>query len=142
MSRPPIQLDLFNQPTLNIAKAIKTAMAEDMHNSGLSREQIIDRMNDLSSRYGVCLTHGNCKRLTIETFEKWLNPTDLSRLIPLKAVPVFCAATKGCKIVDALARPLGLRVIDETDQKKLMWAEAKLDVKHANRKIRALESQL
>ena len=90
--KQPRQLSLFDQPTLNITKGIKDAMAADIRDSNLSREQIVDRMNTLAERYGVCLSHGNSKQLTMEIFEKWLNPSELARLIPLKALPVFCAA--------------------------------------------------
>lgn len=138
----PIQLNLFNQPTLNVAKPIKDAMNNDVRDSGLSREQIVDRMNELANRFGICLNRGNSKRLTIEVFEKWLNPSDLSRQMPLKALPVFCAAVETCSTIDALTRPLGLRVIGDRDQKLLAWAEAKMAVKAHGRKIRKLEAEL
>jgi hypothetical protein len=137
-----IQLELFNQPTLNVSKQFKTALAADIKKSGMSREQIVDRMNDLAERHGVSLAHGNASRLTIETFEKWLNPADLGRLMPVKALPVFCAATGQCAAFCAVAEPMGLQVIGAREQKMLAWAEAKLAVKAKSRKIRELEADL
>jgi hypothetical protein len=87
----PIQLSLVNQHTLNVDQPIKDAMNNDVRNNGLNREQIVGRMNELAGRYGTCLSRGNRKRLTIEVFEKRLNPADLSRQMPLKALLVFCA---------------------------------------------------
>lgn len=142
MANAPIQLGLFDQPTLNAIRPIKKAMNADVRDCGRSREQIVDRMNDLAARYGVSLVNGNCKRLTIETFEKWLNANELNRVIPLKALPVFCAATGRCSVMDVLARPLGLRVIDDRDQKLLAWAKAKMTIKEKNRIVRKLESEL
>ena len=141
MMRTPIQLDLFSQPTLNVAKGIKAAMADDVRASGLSRELLVDRMNDLAERHGVCLTHGNCQRLTIDTLEKWLNVSD-ARHIPIKALPVFCAAVGQCSAINALAEPMGLMVIGGREQKMLAWAEAKLEVQRKSRQIRKIEQEL
>jgi hypothetical protein len=132
----PIQLSLVNQHTLNVDQPIKDAMNNDVRNNGLNREQIVGRMNELAGRYGTCLSRGNRKRLTIEVFEKRLNPADLSRQMPLKALPVFCAAVETCSTIDVLTRPLGLRVIGDRDQKLLAWAEAKMAVKAHGRQIR------
>ncbi len=136
------QLSLFDQPTLNVSRSIKDALNSDVRESKLSREQIVDRMNDLADRYGVSLTHGNSKRLTIEIFEKWLNPSDITRQIPLKALPVFCAAINRHSAIDALTKSIGLRVIGDREQKLLDWAEAKLTVKEQRRKIRKLEAEI
>lgn len=141
MMRMPIQLDLFSQPTLNVSKAIKAAMANDALNSGMSREQLVDRMNDIAERHGVCLTHGNSQRLTIDTLEKWLNVSD-QRHIPVKALTVFCAAVGKSSALDVMARALGLMVVGEREQKMLAWAEAKMDVQRKTRQIRKIESEL
>jgi len=137
-----IQLSLFDEPTLNVARPVKEALNDDVRASGLSREQIVDRMNLLAERYGVNLARGNNRRLTIEIFEKWLNPNDLKRQIPLKALPVFCAAVGQCSAMDVLTRPMGLRVIGDRDQKLLAWAKAKMVVKEQGRRIRRIESEL
>ena len=143
MNKPiSIQRSLFNQPTLNVAKPIKAALNKDVQASGLSREQIVDRMNELADCYGVCLVNGNCKRLTIETFEKWLNSNDLKRQIPLKAIPVFCAAVKKHSSLDVMARSLGMRVVGDREQKLLSWAEAKMAIREHNRTVKKLESEI
>lgn len=142
MTRNPIQLDLFNRTTMNVIKPFKLALGDDAKASGMSREQIVERMNDLADRHGLVLVHGNGRRLTIETFEKWLNPGDLGRMMPLKALPAFCAATGRCSAFSAVAEPLGLKVIGEREQKLLAWAEAKLVVKQQGLKIRKLEEEL
>jgi hypothetical protein len=138
----PIQMNLFDQPTFNVARDVKAALKNDAFVCGLSREQIVERMNVLAERHGVVLTHGNGKGLTLEVFEKWLNPSDMSRHMPVKALPLFCAVAGNCSALDVLARPMGLRVIGEREQKILDWAEAKLTVKEQSRKIRKLESEI
>ena len=85
----PIQLDLFNRPTLNVARSLKIAMNDDVRESGLSREQLVDRMNELAGKYGVCLANGNCKRLTMEILEKWLNPNGHDPADPVEGAAGF-----------------------------------------------------
>jgi len=142
MRRHQQQLSLFDRPTLNVGRAVKDALNRAARESGLSREQLVDRMNELAERHGVHLTRGNGRRLTLEVFEKWLNPADLTRQMPLKALPVFCAAAGDRSALEALAAPLGLRVIGSNEQRRLEWADAKLAVKAANRRIRQIEAEL
>jgi len=49
------QLSLFNQPSLNIGKKLKERMAASAKASRFSREELLDRMNELASRFGVRL---------------------------------------------------------------------------------------
>jgi hypothetical protein len=84
----PAQMSLFEIPTFNITAEFKSALNDVTKSSKLSREEIVDQMNALAARYGVCLLKGNAK-LTMAMFEKWINPLDTSRTMPLKAVPIF-----------------------------------------------------
>jgi hypothetical protein len=84
-------------------------------------------MNQLAARFGIPLT-GN-GRLTLDTLEKWLNPEDTSRPIPLRALPVFCAVLRDHSALDALVRPLGLRVIGQEEARKPQWADAQLKIR-------------
>ncbi len=142
MSSRQIQLELFTQPTLNICKHLKIAMCEDVRASGLSRESVIDRMNDLAERYGVHLSRGNCRRLKLDTFEKWLNPEEPARQIPLKALPVFCAATGGTAAMNVLAQSVGLQVIGHHEQKLLKWAQIDIQRRKLTRQSRKLGQQV
>jgi hypothetical protein len=140
--RTPSQLSLFERPTLNIAKPVKEAMSSDVLKSGLSREQVVDRMNELAASYGVDLSNGNSRKLTLEIFEKWISPNNTARQMPLKAVSIFCAAVGGCAVLDVIARPIGSRVIGDQEQKLLSWAKAKRAISEHNRTVRRLEAEL
>ena len=108
------QLGLFSTaPTLNVLRDLKTAMAKAADATGLSRAELCARVNQLADRYGVRLVKGNGPNLTMATFEKWLNPEDKERVIPIKALPVFCAATDSIEPMQVLVAPLGWRVIDD-----------------------------
>lgn len=138
----PVQLCLFEQPTLNITRPIKEAMNASAKQCGLSREQIADEMNALADRYGISLSAGNGRRLTIEILEKWLNPQDVTRHVPLKALPVFCAVTKDATPLDIMAQPLGFKIIDARRQRLLDWAEAYHEARDARTRMRKLEEGL
>ena len=137
------QLGLFNQvPTLNVLRDLKTAMAKAADQCGLSREQLCDRINELAERYGVRMVKGTGPNLTMATFEKWLNPEDKERVIPAKALPVFCAAVGSIEPMQVLINPMGWRVIDEKQAKLLTWAEHYHKGKNIRAKMKQLESEL
>ena len=102
------QLELFDQLTLNVLRDFKAAMAKDVEESGLSREELCEQMNLLAERHGVRLVKGTGQNITMATLEKWLNPEDKERVIGTKVLPVFLAATGGIRAIQALVAPLGL----------------------------------
>jgi len=137
-----IQLQLFEQPTLNISTAQKEAMSQAAKNCGLSRQEIVDHMNRLASQYGVRLAKGNSGGLQMATFEKWLNPEEHGRDIPVRALPIFCAVTSDCEALDIMARPLSCRVIGREDVRLLKWAKAYFRQRAARSEMRKLEAEL
>jgi len=135
-------MDLFDRPTLNITTELKTALSAAAKKSGLTREAIVDEMNRQADRYGVTLVSGNGARLTLALFEKWVNPEDKSRQMPIKALPVFCAVVRDLAPLSVLARPLGAQVIGAAEQKRLQWAAIKLNQRIENQALRVLETEL
>jgi len=134
------QIPLFDYPTLNIAGDLKKIMSAAVNRSGLSREQILDKMNDLSGRYGVRLVSNGTLRM--DSFEKFLNPNDPARQIPVRALPIFCAVVKDYAALDVLARPLGATVVGPKDQNLLKWAKAYFCARDARKAMRQLENDL
>ena len=134
------QLPLFDIPTFNIVKDQKDAMRAAVKRCSMSRDEIVDRMNGLARRYGVVLVANG--RLTLDTFEKWLNPTEINRQMPMKALPIFCAVINDQSALDVLARPLGARVIGEDEQRLLKWAKAYFQARDARKAMRQLENDL
>ncbi|MFA7176775.1 MAG: hypothetical protein WC114_05975 [Smithellaceae bacterium] len=137
----PAQMSLFEIPTFNITAEFKSALNDVTKSSKLSREEIIDQMNALAARYGVCLLKGNAK-LTMAMFEKWINPLDTSRTMPLKAVPIFCRITQSYEPINAIIRPLGLFVAGEKERRTLKWAELYHAERNARAERKSLESNL
>ena len=137
------QLGLFTTaPTLNVLRDLKVAMATAAKATGLSREALCDRINQLADRYGVRLVKGTGQHLTLATLEKWLNPEDKERVIPAKGLPVFCAATGNVAPLQVLVAPLGWRVIDERQAKMLELAELDREVKRQRARMKKLEAEL
>jgi len=136
------QLSLFNMPTLNVLPSVKERMAAAAKGSGMSREQLCDRMNELADRYGVRLAGGRCRRLNLDTLEKWLNPNNSEHFPSIKALPVFCAATGDISPMQAMVDPLGGMVINDQDARLLQWARLFHSARETNRRMKKLEAEL
>jgi hypothetical protein len=141
-SRKPRQLSLFDMPTLNVMADYKTALNEAARKSGMSRDHIVDAMNQLADRYGVRLTRGRGKRLTVETLEKWLSINEERRVMPVQALPVFCEVVRDYAPLNVIARPLGLSVIGPEEEKLLRWARLKMKQKADAAEMRAIEKDI
>lgn len=137
------QLDLFSvAPTLNVQRDVKTAMANAAKDTGLSREELCERINQTADRYGVRLVKGTGSGVTLATLEKWLNPEDKEREIPVKGLAVFLAATGDKSPIAELIAPLGWMVIDEKDAKLLQLAKLKQEVEQKQALMKKIKSEL
>ncbi len=136
------QLSLFSQPSLNINRTLKEQMAYCAKESQWSREEILDRMNNLANRYGVRLMKGHGKALTMTTFEKWLNVGAMENIPPVNSLVIFCAAIGDNRPMKVLMEPLGEAVIDDTDTKLLLWAKEYRRAKAARQNMKKLEAEL
>lgn len=121
---------------LNSGHDLKAAMNLAAQKTDLSRLQIMDRMQDLCGQYGI--SH----RISVDMLEKWLNPRDASRWMPLPLLPVFFEVVGTCAPARELVAPFGGEVIDPGEARKLAWAKKKLAARELGREIKALESGL
>lgn len=136
------QLSLFSQPSLNVGKKFKEQLARSAKESRYSREELLDRINDLADRYGVRLVKGNGRGLTIATLEKWLNPEALDYMPSINSLVIICAALGDLQPMQEMLAPLGGMLIDESDMKLLLWAKEYHRAKDARTKMRKLEMEL
>lgn len=138
-----IQHDLFSIKTFAMTVPdIKRAMHEAAKSSKYSREEIVDRMNDLATRHGVALVKGNAKGITPETLEQWLKPSEIHRYPCLAALVVFCAAADTAAPIAAMASLLGVMVINEDEVNLLKWAKLYHKSKTAREQMRQIEVKL
>jgi len=136
------QLSLFNQPSLNVNRVLKEQMARSAKESGLSRDEILEKMNRLADRNGIRLIKGNGPALTMSSFEKWLNPEDREHLPALNSLVIFCAAIDDQEPMRVLTAPLGVELINENDIKLLLWAREYQAAKRARARMKKLEAEL
>lgn len=72
--------------------ALKGAMFRSAKASALSRDQIVDEMNELAAAAGKRLTQGRAKGIARDTLDKWLASEDAEHVPGIYAVHVFCLA--------------------------------------------------
>lgn len=136
------QFNLIRQPSLNVGKRFKETLARTAKESRYSREELLDRINDLADRYGVRLVKGNGHGLTMATLEKWLNPEAMEYLPGINGLVVICAALEDLSPMEEILAPLGGMLIDESEVKLLLWAKEYRRAKEALSRMRKLEMDL
>jgi len=109
---------------------------------GLSRDQIVDRMNKVAARSGVTLTRGNAKSVKVTTLEKWLNPANTDHLPSIIAVNVFCLAVDNIAPLSAMLNLHGCGVMTPEDKKLRDYAEAIIEERDARKRKKQLEMKL
>lgn len=139
----PAQMSLFDAiPTYNIERNTKEALAKAAKNSGLSREEIVEQMNRIADMFGIALTRGKDSRLSLDVLDKWLNTSDLTRSMPVRALPIFCKVVNNPEPLQEIVRPLGLQIINDSERRLLEWAKAYKQARRAQKTMKRLEAYL
>lgn len=138
------QLNLLELPNLNVDVAISSAMARIVEASGLSRIEVLEKLNDAAHRHEVRLCSGNAKVLGLATFEKWLNANAPEHLPSIRALNLFCHVFESHAPLDILAQShgWGWQVIDNEDGILLDLARTEREIKNLRAKKRKLEAGL
>ena len=136
------QLSLFSRVNLNVNRDLKEQMAVSVKESRWSRDEVLDRMNDLAARHGVRLMKGSGSSLTMTTFEKWLNVEAMEHIPPINSLVVFCEAVADNRAMRAVVAPLGVEMIEENDVTLLLWAKEYHRARAARQKMKKLEADL
>ena len=134
------QRNLFDRPSLNPVPRLKAAMREALKGCGLSREQVVDRMNELASLEGLT-TGGRNKKVTLPLLDKWVAEGAPEHVIPTKFIPIFCEAVGDFRVLQVLAGCLGLTVIRPEEQKLLEWARAEVEKRRIAKRARKLAEE-
>lgn len=136
------QQSLFDLPTFNINRPVKEALRASIEKSGLSREEVVNRMNRLAQRFGVVLSNGKSNCLTGDAFEKWLSLDDALHNMPVRAIPIFCKAVNDPSVLEEIINPLGYQIIGDDDRKLLAWAKAYQQARRAKQTMKKLEAHI
>lgn len=108
----------------------------------LSRDQIADRLSELSRFAGVRLCAGNAHGVKVASLEKWLNPADREHPPTLMAVVAFCQVTGDPSPLHPLLAAMGLEIMTPEDKKQRDYGRACLAEKAARKRKRLLEDGL
>lgn len=137
----PRQLNIFSHNGIHtVVRDVKESLSAEVKASGRSRDQVLDRLNELARRHGMNLNgRGDVSK---DLLEKWLNAEDDSRVPGLKGLTLLCAALETTAPIGAMVEPLGGRVIGPEEVKLLEWAKAYHKSKELRKRIRKLEEDL
>jgi hypothetical protein len=136
MSQMQRQLNLFESTSLNTTYDIKREIRLAMSRSGLSRDQIVDQINDLAVKEGMR------KSISKAALDNWSKDSDPDRLPSPAWLTLFCKVVGSVTPISALIRPLDAEIISRDDIRLLMWARAERDKKKATKRARLAEQSL
>lgn len=134
------QLTLFNGKSLNPIPRVKEAMRQAIKKCGLSREQVVDRMNELARVDGLT-TGGRAREISIDLLEKWLS-NSVDHLIPWKLLPIFCHVVNSIDPIRPLIALLDAQVISREEWTMLEWAKAEKERRQLRKRQRWLEGKI
>ncbi|ADW18603.1 hypothetical protein Despr_2465 [Desulfobulbus propionicus DSM 2032] len=138
---PPTQLTIFSNSGLHtVVRDVKEALNQAVKASGQSRDQVLDRMNELARRHNVPI-NGKAG-VSKDLFEKWLNVEDDSRVPGIKALSLLCAALGTVQPMAVMVATLGGMVIEGEDVKLLEWARVYQKTKALRKKMKKIEEEL
>lgn len=134
------QYNLFDGQSLNPVSRVKEAMRLAIKQSKLSRDQVVDAMNDLARTEGLS-TNGRAKQISIEMLDKWLS-NSADHTIPWKYFPVFCRIVNSVDPIKALCAPLNAEVVDYKETSLLKWARYEMQKRKIKKHQKKLEGDL
>jgi hypothetical protein len=108
----------------------------------LSREQLVDRMNAIAKQYGVKITMGRGRVLTLAVLEKWLNANDFDDEPSIRAFQVFMLALGSVEPLRVLAEFNGCKLVSPEEIPFLLYGKEKLEAKERARRLKRLEEDI
>jgi hypothetical protein len=135
------QLSLFENQIPDTEPLIKAAMNRAAKRCGLSREHIVDKMNEIAGMGGYRLNR-NARLLSLDVLEKWLNPAERDYVPSHNALQVFMAATGDTEPLQVAAGIQGFALVGGDDLKILKAAKIEREIQDLKRQKRRLEQEL
>ncbi len=124
------QMDLFSESrSLDATHEIKRQIRLALAASHLSREQIVDKYNDLAALEGT-------SRVSKSTLDSWTKDSDPGRMPSLLNMNYLSEVLDTLAPYIAAIRPLGAKVIGPDDIRLLKWAKAEQAKRSAAKKAK------
>ena len=112
------QMDLFSgSPSLNATSEIKRQIRLALAASKLSREQIVDKYNEIAALESA-------SRISKNTLDSWTKDSDPGRMPSLLNLNYLCEVLGTLAPYAAAILPLGAMVVGPEDLRLLNWAWA------------------
>lgn len=134
------QLSIWDMPSLNPVPRVKEAMRISLKNCAMSREQVVDVMNNLARHEGLS-TNGRAKKISLEMLDKWVSHSG-EHIIPWKLMPIFCKVVKNILPMQMLVAPLGAEVINRDESRLLQWAKIEKEARRIRRAKKQIEIEI
>lgn len=116
-------------------------MREAIRLSGISREKVVNDMNDLAGEAGLT-TNGRGEKVTLAVLEKWVAPSADGHRVPIHYLSIFCLVTRSFLPLEALAAAVGGHVVGSEDLKLLEWAKIETTRRKLGRDARRLAQEV
>lgn len=129
--RPVLGMEDAGELCVEIAAAVKRALRE----TGLSREQLVDRINNL-----LGLSRGGAERppLSIHMLNHYLSkPVEYP--LPAFVLPAIASITGSVEPIRPLVEPLGARVISEADVRLMTLGKLEATINEMQRLKREIK---
>jgi hypothetical protein len=136
--RRPCQSNLFGYQDLDLVAALKSAINQALHESSLSREQVVDEINRLGERAGII----NKKPISLALLDKWAAPSAIAYVPPVRFIPIICQATNSIHPIRAIASACGAHLINDVDRLILDWGRSELAAREARRRAKKLAAEV
>ena len=117
--------------SFDLGSTVRSVLADTIRRSTLSREQIADRMSELTA-----------SSITVRMLNDFTADSKQMHRFPLAWTAAFCQVTGDFRLIDAILRRLGVRIVTERQYGLLTFAEQFIQHKQNERKITVLEEQL
>lgn len=148
MLSSPVQLSLFSNVNRRVLSAggfvagMKAALREIVAASGLSRDQVIDRMNEIVRATGKGLCKGS-KFIKLPTLEKWLADDERGQLPDLWGMHVLILACSGnLHPFTVWLSFFDCGVLDAAGREKIELAELEIEREGREKRRRELKHKL
>jgi hypothetical protein len=101
-----------------------------LSNTMLSRDQVVDQMNEIASKEGIHLA------VSKATLDGWVKDSDPSRMPGPVLLTLFCKVMGTVGPISAMLRPLGAGAIGPEEKGLLAWARAEQARRKAARRAK------
>ncbi|MFH1060406.1 MAG: hypothetical protein V1797_17215 [Pseudomonadota bacterium] len=98
----PVDPEMVDLAGLDVQRPLKAALGRALKGSSLSRELVVDRVNEI---FGAL---GSSYKMTAPNLDRWTAVSDATHNIPAFVVPVLCAVLESIAPLEAMLSPLGL----------------------------------